>query len=90
MSTGYNPIYFRQLILIECHISTLNHDNIRELAAGVVGSTQALEAIRYLTGQADTLKNVLLHFDGLNMDWNRIDIRKNQSCKACSQLTPSK
>lgn len=58
--------------------------------AGIVGSTQALEAIRYLTGQADTLKNVLLHFDGLNMEWNRIDISKNLSCKACSLQTTSK
>lgn len=58
--------------------------------AGIVGSTQALEAIRYLTGQADTLKNTLLYFDGLNMDWNRVEIRKNLTCKACSQLTPSK
>ena len=51
---------------------------------GLIGTTQALEIIRYLSGIGNTLKNQLLYFDGLTMEWTRLEIKKNEDCKVCS------
>jgi len=53
--------------------------------AGIVGSMQALEVIKYLTGTGDMLKNRLLFIDGKSMNINIISIVKNPDCKVCSK-----
>jgi adenylyltransferase/sulfurtransferase len=53
--------------------------------AGIVGSMQALEVIKYLTGRGDILKNRLLHIDGKSMDITALTIKRNPDCKVCSQ-----
>lgn len=54
--------------------------------AGIAGSMQALEVIKYLTGSGDILKNRLLHIDGRSMEITSIAIRKNPECKVCPGL----
>jgi len=51
--------------------------------AGIIGSMQALEAVKYLTGTGPNLKNVILFFDGKTMEFTRINITKNPSCTSC-------
>ena len=58
-------------------------NNILGATAGVMGSLQALEAIKYLTGIGQTLKNRLLFWDGISMNFETITIRKNPRCKIC-------
>lgn len=53
--------------------------------AGIIGSMQALEVIKYLTGTGDLLKNRLLYIDGRSMNFNSISIKKNPECKVCSK-----
>lgn len=53
--------------------------------AGIVGSMQALEVIKYLTGKGDILKNRLLFIDGKSMSINTISVKKNPECKVCSK-----
>jgi len=53
--------------------------------AGIVGSMQALEVIKYLTGTGDLLKNRLLFIDGKSFNTNSINITKNPECKVCSK-----
>ena len=53
--------------------------------AGIVGSMQALEVIKYLTGTGDLLKDRLLFIDGKTMNINTISIRKNPECAVCSK-----
>lgn len=50
--------------------------------AGVIGTMQALETIRFLIGKS-SLKNMLLYFDGVNMEWTKLPIQKNATCKVC-------
>jgi molybdopterin/thiamine biosynthesis adenylyltransferase len=52
--------------------------------AGVLGSLQAIEAIKYLTGIGENLINRLLFWDGLEMRFESIMLSKNKKCKACS------
>lgn len=52
--------------------------------AGVLGSLQAIEAIKYLTGIGENLKNRLLFWDGLEMRFESVVIAKNKTCTVCS------
>jgi len=53
--------------------------------AGIVGSMQALEVIKYLTGTGDLLKNRLLYIDGKTMAVTTINMKKNPECKVCTK-----
>ncbi|HOD15714.1 MAG TPA: HesA/MoeB/ThiF family protein [Spirochaetota bacterium] len=62
---------------------TKKKNNIVGATAGVMGSLQALEAIKYLTGIGQPLKNRLLFWDGVSMNFETIGIRKNPRCRIC-------
>jgi adenylyltransferase/sulfurtransferase len=49
---------------------------------GIVGSMQALEAIKLLAGIGTPAQGLLL-FDGLSLEWHRIALRKNPQCPTC-------
>jgi len=52
--------------------------------AGIIGSMQALEAVKYITGQGDLLTGSMLVFDGLKMEWRKVKLpRVNPSCPVC-------
>jgi len=51
--------------------------------AGICGTLQATEAIKYITGAGDLLTNALLTFDALTMQFNRFDFLKNDDCSLC-------
>ena len=54
--------------------------------SGVLGSLQAIEVLKYLTGIGTNLKNTLLILDGESMSFTPILIRRDISCPACSHL----
>jgi len=51
--------------------------------AGVMGTLQATEALKYLLGIGDLLTNRLLIFDALPMSFREVQIRKNPACPIC-------
>ena len=52
--------------------------------AGIIGSMQALEAVKYITGQGELLTGSMLIFDGLKMGWRKIKLPKRvPSCPIC-------
>ena len=52
--------------------------------AGIIGSMQALEAVKYITGKGELLIGSMLIFDGLKMEWRKIRLpRRNPSCPVC-------
>ena len=53
--------------------------------AGILGTLQATECIKYLTGIGKLLTNTLLTFDALTMEWNRIDFPKLGTCALCGE-----
>jgi len=53
--------------------------------AGIVGSMQAMEAIKFITGTGDLLKNKLMYIDARSMNITAITIHKNSECKICSK-----
>ncbi len=50
---------------------------------GIMGSIQATEAIKYLTGVGELLTNQLLIVDALTMNFQSIHINKNDACVVC-------
>jgi molybdopterin/thiamine biosynthesis adenylyltransferase len=55
---------------------------------GAVGNYAALLAIRYLAGMADD-RNALHLFDGLKLEWRKIRLLPDSSCRTCGSLSSS-
>ncbi len=53
-------------------------------AAGIAGTMQAAEAIKYICGFGSMLQNRLLVFDLGMASFSTLDVRRNASCRACS------
>ena len=51
---------------------------------GIIGSCQALEAIKYLAGVGSSLVGFTLFFDGKYMEWRRLKLGKAKECLICS------
>lgn len=49
--------------------------------AGMLGTIQATEAIKYLTGIGDLLTNRILIVDGSTMDFRSVRVKKNSKCR---------
>ncbi len=50
---------------------------------GVIGSLQAMEAIKYIIGQGDLLTGKLLTYDALKMEFHTIKLPKDEHCAVC-------
>lgn len=53
---------------------------------GIVGSIQALEAIKVLLGIGQTLTGYLLVVDGMTMEWSRLVLPRHPNCPTCGRL----
>lgn len=51
---------------------------------GVVGSIQAIEAIKVIVGFGETLVGRLLIFDALTMGFRKVKVKRNPDCPVCS------
>lgn len=51
--------------------------------AGLVGVTQAIEALKVILGIGETLAGKLLYFDTLTMDFHKLNLRRNPGCPVC-------
>ncbi|HBC31963.1 MAG TPA: hypothetical protein DC024_12075 [Clostridiales bacterium] len=64
--------------------SNLSGDNgVLGVVPGAMGFIQAAEAVKILSGLGKTLKNKILLFDSLEMDFNIIDIGRAPQCPTC-------
>ena len=53
--------------------------------AGVIGTLEALEVLKYLTGKGDLLKNRMLFWDGELMNFHEITLQKDPKCPICGR-----
>ena len=51
---------------------------------GVIGSLQAMEAIKYIIGQGKLLTGRLLTYDALKMEFHTIKLPRDEHCAVCS------
>jgi molybdopterin/thiamine biosynthesis adenylyltransferase len=57
--------------------------------AGVVGSIQALEALKLRAGVGEPLLDRILHVDGLTMDQTLVVTSRREDCSACARVPAS-
>ena len=53
--------------------------------AGVIGSLQATEAIKYILGIGELLTNTLLTYDALQMNFRAVKLSRNPNCPLCGE-----
>jgi len=53
--------------------------------AGVVGTLQATEAVKFLLGQGDLLTDSLLVYNGLKSTFRKVQLRRNPACALCGE-----
>lgn len=54
---------------------------------GIVGATQAAEALKLLAGAGKSLAGRLLILDALTMEWQRLSLPKDPHCNVCGALS---
>lgn len=52
---------------------------------GIVGSLQAAEAIKWITGAGESLLGRLILFDALTMSFKTVKLQKDPNCPVCSE-----
>ena len=52
---------------------------------GIIGSLQALEALKVILSLGQTLVGRLLVFDGLSHEWRTLKLKRDPDCQVCSQ-----
>ena len=50
---------------------------------GVIGSLQAMETVKMLSGFGQSLIGQLMIFDGKSMDWRKLKVPKDRDCPVC-------
>ena len=50
---------------------------------GIIGTCQAMEAIKLITGIGESLTGWVLYFDGKSMDWRKLGLTKDPECQTC-------
>ena len=55
---------------------------------GIIGSIQALEAIKLLTGTGESLCGSVLVMDGKYQQWQKLKLSKALNCSVCGNSNP--
>lgn len=66
-------------------VETCSMTGVLGSIAGICGTLQATEVIKYFTGAGTLLTNTLLLFDALSMQFNRFDFARNRECAVCGE-----
>ena len=94
---GITEFYGQVLVIISnktaclnCLIPDINPDayvskGIISPAVSTIASIQSMETVKILLDIGDILTNQLLTYDGLKMEFKKINIQKNPTCSLCSQ-----
>ncbi len=81
-SPCYRCLYPSDVDLTE----TCSQTGILAPMVGLIGSLQALEAMKIIMAVGNTLTGQLLLVDGLSMDINQLKLTKNLNCSVCCKL----
>ncbi len=65
---------------------TCSRNGILAPVVGMIGTAQATEAIKMLTGAGEPLVGRLLLLDALQMEWRQIRLRRDPRCPACGGI----
>lgn len=66
---------------------TCTQNGVLAPVVGVIGSVQATEAIKVLTGLGTDLSGRLIMFDAITMEWRELKLKKDPNCPVCSKVS---
>jgi molybdopterin/thiamine biosynthesis adenylyltransferase len=66
-------------------VPTCSQAGVLGAIAGMLGTIQAAEVLKYFTGVGDLLTNRLLTFNAKTMDFRTISGKKNNNCPVCGE-----
>ncbi|NOX15122.1 MAG: HesA/MoeB/ThiF family protein [Epsilonproteobacteria bacterium] len=66
-------------------VPTCSQAGVLGTVAGVLGSIQATEAVKYIIGKGELLTDKLLIADMMSMDFDKIKFKKNPECRVCGK-----
>ena len=64
-------------------VPTCSQAGVLGAVAGMLGTIQAAEALKFAIGAGDLLTDALLTFDALSMDFRKIPLKRNSECPVC-------
>lgn len=64
-------------------VPTCSQAGVLGAVAGMLGTTQAAEALKYIIDKGELLTNRLLVFNALNMSFRIVNIKRNPNCPIC-------
>ena len=64
-------------------LSSCSQAGILGAAAGILGTIQTAETVKFLIGKGDLLVNRMLFIDALNMDFKKVQLQKNPKRPVC-------
>lgn len=67
-------------------VPTCQQGGVLGVMGGIIGSIQASEALKYITGVGDLLTGKLLTFDAKKMNFRTIDIHHDKNCAICGEV----
>jgi adenylyltransferase/sulfurtransferase len=56
---------------------------------GILGTIQAAETLKFITGTGELLTNTLLTFNALTMQFRRVELERRNDCPACGEFDDS-
>ncbi len=66
-------------------VPTCSQAGVLGAIAGMLGTIQAAETLKYLTGVGELLTNKLLTFNAKTMDFRKINVKQNHRCPLCGE-----
>ncbi len=66
-------------------VPTCSQAGVLGAIAGMLGTIQAAEVLKYFTKAGELLENKLLMFDALTMNFRTAKLRKNKKCPVCGE-----
>ncbi|MDR0770353.1 MAG: HesA/MoeB/ThiF family protein [Burkholderiales bacterium] len=85
-SPCYHCLFGENESLEEARAATLG---VLAPLVGIVGTTQAAEALKLLTGIGEPLTGRLLMVDALTMRWETVRVKRSRRCPVCSGREPN-
>ena len=87
LNNGDGPCY-RCLYKEEGELdNSCSENGVLAPVVGIIGSIQATEAIKVLSGIGDTLDGRLLLLDAMHMEWRSLKLKKDPACPVCGSQT---
>jgi len=79
----------RETPCLECILPNTGDKEIHSLSpmVGIIGATQAMEAVKILTGTGSALAGKLLTIDAADNSYRVLDMKKRDDCGCCSSCS---